>query len=97
MSSRANKANRAKYDKDRHAARYAKYRAFVDNLKSGPCTDCGIQYPPYVMQLDHTGSDKRVDISKMMSYTVQAVLDEVAKCELVCANCHAVRTYVRRK
>ena len=27
----------------------------------------------------------------------ERVLEEIAKCELVCANCHAVRTFVGRE
>lgn len=73
---------------------------FVNNIKeSNPCTDCGQFYPSYVMQFDHTGQIKKFrDVGRMASenYSIQAIQREIDKCELVCANCHAVRTYTRR-
>jgi len=64
-------------------------------LKSGkPCTDCGRTYPPEVMQWDHLpGTQKLADVSLIRSRG--AILAEIAKCELVCANCHAIRTFQR--
>ena len=67
-------------------------------LKDGvPCTDCGETFPVYVMHWDHLPEyDKVADISVMVaSRTRQAVLDELKKCELVCANCHVMRTVAR--
>jgi len=57
------------------------------------CADCKGAFPGYVMQWDHLpGQEKIADISRMAGRTRAVVLAEVAKCELVCANCHAVRT-----
>lgn len=48
------------------------------------------------MQFDHTEDNKLFNVSKMMgNVSDKRLLDEIAKCELVCANCHAVRTYSR--
>jgi hypothetical protein len=62
-----------------------------------PCTDCRVPYPHWQMQFDHL-RDKHMDISSMVlrAYSLQRILDEIAKCEIVCANCHADRTYKRR-
>lgn len=73
----------------------AKRREFWNSLKDAPCTDCGIRYPPYVMQWDHTGDDKEFTIAKFWQYSKSRVLAEIKKCELVCANCHAERTHSR--
>ena len=64
-------------------------------LKSGrPCTDCGRVYPPEVMQCDHLpGTQKLADVSLIRSR--EAALAEIAKYELVCTNCHAIRTFQR--
>lgn len=50
------------------------------------------------MQYDHTGSDKEIDISRAIraGWSQKRIETEIAKCELVCANCHAVRTFKRR-
>jgi hypothetical protein len=69
----------------------------VQALKRGPCTDCKRSYPTYVMQWDHIGTDKVACISDMAARaSLERVMDEISKCELVCANCHAIRTYTRR-
>jgi hypothetical protein len=67
-------------------------------LKTGrPCTDCGRLYPPQVMQWDHLpGAPKLGDISTSFRRRPREdLLQELAKCELVCANCHAIRTFER--
>ena len=63
--------------------------------KSG-CVDCKIKYPYYVLDFDHLG-DKVDGIGIMIkSATVEELLAEVDKCEVVCANCHRERTQQRR-
>lgn len=60
------------------------------------CVDCGLYWPSYVMQFDHIGDDKLFTIgSAYTSVSRQRLWAEIAKCELVCANCHAVRTHRR--
>lgn len=63
-------------------------------LKSRPCADCGVQYPPYVMQFDHLPQFEKVRDLTMFN-TPGGVIREAAKCEVVCANCHAARTWRR--
>ena len=97
--------DRQYYDERGRTARIArqrdrinKARAWMAGLKSGsPCTDCGETFPVWVMHWDHLpGFEKRDAISVMVTNrTRAAVLDELKKCELVCANCHVMRT-VRR-
>lgn len=51
------------------------------------------------MQWDHRpGTVKCFELASVAKryLTREQVLAEIAKCELVCANCHAVRTYNRR-
>ena len=59
--------------------------------------DCGRVFPHQVMQWDHRpGEEKLGDISAAnWSWTRDEVLAEIAKCDLVCANCHAIRTFER--
>lgn len=87
--------NKGKYAAASKATRERR-KAKMTELKSKPCTDCGTSYPYYVMQWDHIGDDKVDDVSTLMlNRGWQTVLDEVAKCELVCANCHMIRTHDR--
>lgn len=73
-----------------------KTKEYVDSLKENkPCADCGVSYPPYVMDFDHVGS-KTMNISKMRQVNGRDTIDkEISKCELVCANCHRIRTHTR--
>lgn len=66
------------------------------------CTDCGLRWHPAVMTLDHTARDgyktssgKRMHPSEMVKYPPETFLQELAKCEPVCRNCHAMREFVR--
>ena len=89
--------------KDRRRAqkrrRARELRAFMDDLKRGkPCANCGQAYEPGVMQWDHRPGCVKVGNLSSMTPRVSRVrlLEEIAKCELVCANCHARRTVRRR-
>jgi hypothetical protein len=72
-------------------------RNYVDAAKSVPCADCGVQYPPYVMQFDHLGDNKDSNVSAMVNKArpIKVIQAEIDKCEVVCANCHAQRTHDR--
>lgn len=70
----------------------------VNALKEAfPCIDCKKRHPFWVMQFDHLpGSVKKGTISRMIrAGRRESVFEEIKKCELVCANCHATRTYNR--
>ena len=71
---------------------------WMRELKSSrPCTDCGRWFHHAAMGFDHLpGTTKRSEISTLLySGYRQVLLDEIAKCELVCTNCHAIRTFMR--
>ena len=76
--------------------RKKRIKALKDSLKNVPCSDCGIQYPPYIMQFHHmVPSRKYKDISAV--FTVKALMREIEKCIILCANCHAVRELAYRE
>ena len=69
---------------------------FLAEAKSVPCTDCGVSYPHYVMDFDHL-SDKEFGIAQMRRRRMafSRIRAEIAKCEVVCSNCHRERTNQR--
>lgn len=69
-------------------------RAEIHNRKDVPCADCLQLYPYYVMDFDHQ-SDKKFHIATAVSRgaSLVEILREIEKCEVVCANCHRVRTH----
>jgi hypothetical protein len=78
---------------------YESRRKMLHQLKDSSCKDCGVCYPPYVMHFDHVPGrgEKAFDIGKSFyMYSVEKLLAEIAKCDLVCANCHAERTHQRK-
>jgi hypothetical protein len=80
-------------------AQNLKRRAFIDELKSAPCTDCGVTFPPECMDFDHIPEkgEKVAPVGHLFSSASQERLEaEIAKCELVCSNCHRIRTKNRR-
>lgn len=98
-------ATRRRREREPEAVRAAKHRllaktrAAVHAAKSMPCADCGIQYPYYVMEFDHLDSaSKEFNVSAgVTSRAFARLMAEIAKCEVVCANCHAERTYQRKQ
>jgi hypothetical protein len=73
-------------------------RELVRAAKDRPCADCGVRYPYYVMDLDHVDGDKVMIVSKLVNFgATSRVVDEIAKCEAVCANCHRARTWRRAR
>jgi hypothetical protein len=66
----------------------------IEYFASHPCRDCG-EADPIVLEFDHLG-DKAFNIGSALPYrNWQSILDEIAKCEVVCANCHRRRTVKR--
>ena len=74
-------------------------RKFLNVCKGVPCMDCGISYPPYVMDFDHRDPTvKSFGLGPSpLSKTLEEIKLEVAKCDVVCANCHRIRSYERRR
>jgi hypothetical protein len=58
------------------------------------CVDCGYKAHPAALQFDHLGKKYR-NVSSIV--TISRLLAEIEKCEVVCANCHAIRTHQRHK
>lgn len=79
-----------------------RYREEIDRylwgLKSQPCKDCGNSYIPFAMDFDHLDPNLKVDdLSKMRRSRTRldTIIAEVAKCDVVCAVCHRIRTWNR--
>lgn len=75
-------------------------REKINALKSNPCTDCGGIFHPICMDFDHLPQfHKEYPIAEMVRRRMAwaTIMSEIAKCELVCANCHRFRTFTRRE
>ncbi len=73
--------------------------AFIEGYKRDrSCVDCGFSGKqfPYVLDFDHRkDSGKKFNIGSWSHsvLSIKAIMEEIEKCELVCANCHRIRTF----
>lgn len=77
----------------------AALKSWMLEIKSNPCTDCGNCFPVCCMDFDHRkGEKKEYNVASMFAhhYAREKIELELAKCELVCSNCHRIRTRDRR-
>ena len=73
-------------------------REWLDAQKARPCADCGGVFPPCVMDFDHVRGEKKFTVGYgLQAYGRRKVKEEMLKCDLVCSNCHRIRTYITRK
>jgi hypothetical protein len=71
-------------------------RDLVNKAKDKPCADCGVQYPYYVMQFDHLDRSQKsftISTASRNGTTLARMVEEISKCDVVCANCHMERTF----
>jgi hypothetical protein len=89
----------SKADKATQKRQDTKLRArgvfFIDGYKSNPCMDCGNSFPTECMDFDHVRGEKLAAIATMPRRNPEKIWIEIQKCELVCSNCHRIRTHKR--
>jgi hypothetical protein len=64
----------------------------VKYLSEHPCIDCGETRIP-VLEFDHVSGEKEENISYMRQHSMEHLIDEIAKCEIRCSNCHRMKTF----
>lgn len=80
------------------AAYYQRRRIFIAELKNRPCMDCQGWFHPVQMDFDHRPNEiKKFGISTRYCATLKRILKEMKKCDIVCANCHRLRTLRRNQ
>jgi hypothetical protein len=80
-------------------ARIARKLAYAQQIKlEAGCMDCGLMSPyPEVYDFDHRpGVAKVKDVSRLYFGPMHVLVAEIAKCDIVCANCHRIRTTIRK-
>lgn len=102
-----NRVQRLWYQRNKEArliqikSRVSWIRKYVSEYKenNSVCLDCGVSYPPYVLDFDHLPQFEKsfpLSSSGVKGRGLDAVNEEIAKCEIVCANCHRHRTFMRK-
>ena len=76
---------REKADKHRKK-KVAWLKKFKETLT---CEMCG-EACSVCLEFHHTGDDKKIDVAQAAhnAWSVEKMLEEIAKCNVLCANCH---------
>ena len=69
---------------------------FIKEKKNVPCADCGQTYHYCAMDFDHVRGEKLMNVARMARSSKKKIEEEIAKCEVVCSNCHRMRTFARK-
>lgn len=90
--------NKQKYLDKREKLRQQLLQIVNKLREETPCTDCGFNYPYYVMDFDHLPEYVKVEnvITLALRGATKLLEEEIKKCEIVCSNCHRERTHKRR-
>lgn len=81
-----------------NASKTAARKRLNEQHKRKPCTDCGQRFPLCCMDFDHldpTQKHPKARYRNLVMIGKDLLEAEIAKCELVCANCHRIRTSKR--
>ena len=92
----------------RHYRKHKKQRTNIiswveDKYKDVPCMDCGGVFVWCAMAFDHRPEEKKsfgIATKGTLVATperISMVMKEIGKCDLICSNCHCVRTWVTRQ
>ena len=66
---------------------------YIRSFKTGPCNECGESYQPWQMDFDHVDpTTKTANIAQMLNHSRKRIDDEIAKCVLLCAKCHRIKS-----
>lgn len=84
--------------KDRKKKKQENSDYILSYLKSKECIDCGYSKSIIPLEFDHVRGTKIKEVSVMISdgYPIKIILEEIEKCDIVCSNCHRIRTETRR-
>lgn len=89
-------ANAIKSSKDCTAWRIRTKEKLVQHF-GNKCVDCFFVGPPFMFDFDHRDpSLKSFGIADSLTANYAKLLAEAEKCDLVCANCHRMRTHKQR-
>lgn len=76
--------------------RYQINKSISDGLKNKPCMDCQGWFEPCQMDFDHRDPETKVaDLAWLKRLSRKRFIEETKKCDVVCSNCHRLRTKAR--
>ncbi len=77
------------------ARRRFEARGVLDREKSKPCKDCGHSYHPCQMDFLRAEGGREIPLARMLHLSINRIMEEIGKSDLVCANCSRLRVRAR--
>ena len=79
----------------RRQNQYVQFRLMLDTYKTNRgCIRCGYKAHPAALELDHrVPALKARALALMYSYSPERIKEELDKCDVLCSNCHRIKTY----
>ena len=89
------KVNVSKTMRDAYVTDQEALQAYKEKMG---CVDCAKDFPHYVLEFDHRPEFKKFGVVSriLKKYGPEKAWEEVAKCDVVCSNCHKLRTHYRQ-
>ena len=71
----------------------------IEFKKTASCVRCGFSHPAAIQFHHWDAATKKFDISSAptLEKSIPQVLEEMKKCEVICANCHLIHHYEERQ
>ena len=60
------------------------------------CVVCGYNAPPAALDFNHVRGVKLFNVSQDPKRALYSIMQEIEKCDVLCANCHRIHTYENR-
>src|SRR5262249_12655903 len=96
---KANKLAYVQKARDWRKSRRIELRTIVwEYFNTHPCIDCG-ESDPVVLEFDHVSKKKEAEVAVLVhkAVSIETLMEEIAKCEVRCANCHRRRHAKERR
>ena len=87
------------YKKKHKKEQMHKRKKFIRRVKLFlGCYVCGYKEHPHALHFDHIDiKNKKKEVSGLVTYSLSIIKNEIRKCRVLCANCHAVHTATQRE
>ena len=91
--------NKRTYDRViRTKFKYKRNIGIINSAKNVPCAICNKKYESYNMQFDHIDSKlKYNNVCNLKSSKIEILLNEISKCQILCALCHRRKSILEQK
>ena len=99
LQSEAFRGSIRKYRQTREKIHREGVQAKVRAIKlSEGCKSCGFKEHAAALEFHHRNpEEKKFRLSESRNYSWKMVQEEIAKCDILCSNCHAILEYQKRE